>query len=313
MKPILTYGTKLYDVKRNLSIVLFLIDKCNYSCRYCGNKFPRTGYMLNLDKTYEELMKVSQMIDGKIFVDLLGGEPTLHPYFYSFCQKISQIDKFKISVYTNFSASREMYIDLFMKGIDIVPSWHSLPNDLDNSRFIDDVIYVAHHINRRMHSRVMYEPYASKQSIKAFNMLHANSKTDVEFSLLVDAPQFKVEYSDEQLDEYLKCQNEVHQENNDICLKFDDGSSKLVGYYDLFKNDDVDFRFWKCNAGMDTLYVHSNGNAYPCPKFYTDNKKPIFNIYEDGMKLLTHPLICTFKNSKCECDKEVMKQKVINA
>ena len=95
-------------------------------------------------------------------------------------------------------------------------------------------------------------------------------------------------------------------------MQFSDGTTTLVGYYDIFKNSNISFRFWKCNAGFDTIYIHSDGNAYTCPKFFTDNKKPLYNIYDVGIKMMPHPTICSFDRADCECDKEVKKKKVFD-
>ena len=310
--PILTYGTHLYDGKRNLIIVLFFSDRCNYNCKYCGNKFPRNNCQLDADYVYDQLVKLLQSINGKIFIEILGGEPTTHPQFYSFCQRLAQIPRFKTSVYTNFSSSTDMYIDLLQKGINIIPSWHSLPHDMRNRQFIDNVTRAAHAISKPLNVRVMYEPYAATQSIEAFNALYAHhNKMNIEFSLLVNSPRFKIDYTDEQMRQYLECQHLVYHENDDIFMKFDDASEKLVGYYDIFRNSNVSFRFWQCNAGMDTLYIHSDGYAYTCPKFFTDGKSPLYNIYDKGIQMVNHPTICSFKKADCECDKEVMKKKVL--
>ena len=310
--PILTYGTHLYDGKRNLIVVLFFSDRCNYNCRYCGNKFPRNNCQLDADYVYEQLIKLLQTIDGKIFIEILGGEPTTHPQFYAFCKKLSQVPRFKASVYTNFSGNLDEYIDLLNKGINIIPSWHSLQNDMHNTQFISNVIYAANSISQPLNVRIMYEPFAAKESIEAFHSLYAHhGKINIEFSLLVNSTRYEIKYTDEQMKQYLECQSLVYHENDDIFMKFADGETRIVGYYDIFRNDNVNFRFWQCNAGMDTLYIHSDGYAYTCPKFFTDDKKPLYNIYDKGIQMVDHPTICSFKKADCECDKEVMKKKVL--
>ena len=307
MKQIIsTYGTHLYDGNKNISIVLFIADRCNYSCVYCGNKFPRTNKCLDLTITYENIISLFQTINGKLFLDILGGEPLLHPDLYSFCQKLSQHKRIIISIYTNFSADKQMYIKLIQMGIHIVPSWHSLPNNLSNSKFIENVFYVANYTNTKISCRVMYEPFASTQSIDAFNQLNLNRNVNVEFSLLSDSQYFKIQYTSEQMYKYMKKQSIVNNKNNDICIVFNDGTTQMVGFYEIFKH--MNFRFWKCYAGVDSLYIHSDGNVYPCPKFYTDSKKPLFNMYQETISLVKRPLICTFKHADCECDKEIKKQ-----
>ena len=141
--PILTYGTKLYDGRKNLIVVLFFADSCNYNCAYCGNKFPRTNFKLDPNVVFKQLKSLLCTIDGDIFIEILGGEPTTHPGFYDFCKKLSSERRFKPSVYTNFSADEHMYVDLLECGINIIPSWHSIPSDRYNHAFVNKAIHVS--------------------------------------------------------------------------------------------------------------------------------------------------------------------------
>lgn len=313
IQPIITYGTNLYNGKRNLIVVLFFSDNCNYNCVYCGNKFPRTKLKLNTDLVYKYLTDLSETIDGKIFIEILGGEPTTHENFYEFCSKLALNKCFFTSVYTNYSADLDMYIDLYKKGINIIPSWHSLPNDRQNQKFIQKIIDTTKFIDKRINIRVMYEPEYNKYALNTFNTLYKyNNKLNIEFSLLVNSTTYRINYTKQQLDEYKICQEKVYHENDDIFIQYSDGSTKMIGYYDIFKNEDLSFRFWKCYAGIDTIYIHSDGNAYICPKFFTDNKKPLYNIYDiNAIKMRQHPTICPFSLAYCECDKEVKKEHTI--
>jgi len=313
MKPILTYGTKLYNGKKNLIVVLFFSDNCNYNCSYCGNKFPRTKLKLNTDLVYKYLEDLATTIDGQIFIEILGGEPTTHPNFDNFCKKLSKNNKFYVSVYTNYSASLSMYINLYKLGINIIPSWHSLPYDRHNNEFISKIIETTKYLDKRINIRIMYEPEYSDYAINAFNTLYMyKNKLNIEFSLLVDSTSYKINYTNEQLTKYKLCQEKVYHENDDIMIKYSNGIEKLIGYYDIFKNNELSFRYWKCFAGFDTIYIHSDGNAYTCPKFFTDSKPKLYNIYNvNGIKFKEHPTICPFDLAYCECDKEVKKERTI--
>ena len=131
-----------------------------------------------------------------------------------------------------------MYIDLYKKGINIIPSWHSLPNDRQNTSFINKIIETTKHIDKRINIRIMYEPDYSSFAINTFNTLYnLNDKLNIEFSLLVNSTTYNVNYTQYQLDNYKKCQDKVYHENDDIFIQYSDGSTKMIGYYDIFKNE----------------------------------------------------------------------------
>lgn len=62
---------------------------------------------------------------------------------------------------------------------------------------------------------------------------------------------------------------------------YDDGSIEKLSYNDMFLNDDFTFNLWKCNAGKDYLYIHTDGDAYPCQSYYESLQKPLFNIVRE--------------------------------
>ena len=311
---ICTYGTKLYNNnKQNVIIVLYIIDTCNYNCYYCGNKFPRIKYKLNLIKIYNYLRQILSIIDGNIYLDILGGEPTLHPQLNWFCEQISKHSRILASLYTNYSQDIDYYIKLFNQNINVIPSWHSIQSDRFNLNFINKIKQTIKILdNKIINLRIMYEDRFSKQSIEAFKQLYIEKNLNIEFSLLVNSLRTVVKYTNEQINEYQKFQEIVYHNNDDVIAKYSNNLEQRIGYYDIFKNKNITFKYWQCDAGKNELYIHCNGNVYPCPKFYTDNKQPLYNIYiNDGIIFKHKPLICTFSNAYCECDKDIKKQRVI--
>jgi hypothetical protein len=69
--------------------------------------------MLNLHKIEDVLKQIHTYTNKNIFLELIGGESTLHPDLISFCKRI--IDKQYIDtiyIYSNFSASINIYLEL---------------------------------------------------------------------------------------------------------------------------------------------------------------------------------------------------------
>ena len=65
-------------------MLVYIADVCNYNCEYCYNKKPRTGKLLDLDKLLQFLIDMQQKTKKRIAVELIGGEPTLHPGMLDF-------------------------------------------------------------------------------------------------------------------------------------------------------------------------------------------------------------------------------------
>ena len=63
-------------------------------------------------------------------------------------------------------------------------------------------------------------------------------------------------------------------------IEYNDGYVERLSYNDMFLNDDFTFHMWKCNAGKDYLYIHVNGDIYPCQSYYEGNRKKLYNMVD---------------------------------
>lgn len=76
-------------------------------------------------------------------MELIGGEPTLHPHLVDFFEKASLIPDIQLAVLTNLSFPIEYYLNLIDKHrVRIIPTWHSLPHDPANSKFLEKIMSV---------------------------------------------------------------------------------------------------------------------------------------------------------------------------
>lgn len=84
-----------------------ILDECNYSCAYCCAEHWRRGCSRRLDlDVFAAWLLRSAPAGRRVNLMLLGGEPTLHPGLLGFCRSNPS---FYIDVYTNFSASLDLY------------------------------------------------------------------------------------------------------------------------------------------------------------------------------------------------------------
>lgn len=80
MTPIINLEQKKY---KYINVTVNIIDNCNYTCNYCYNKDYRSNNILNLTALYNYILKTKL----NIALDILGGEPTLHPDLLIFVRR----------------------------------------------------------------------------------------------------------------------------------------------------------------------------------------------------------------------------------
>ena len=73
------------DRSNMIFILAYIIDVCNYNCAYCYNEKPRTNKVLDLNRLYAFLEYLQKRTKKNIDIELIGGEPTLHPNLIDFC------------------------------------------------------------------------------------------------------------------------------------------------------------------------------------------------------------------------------------
>jgi hypothetical protein len=99
----------------------------------------------------------------------------------------------------------------------------------------------------------------------------------------------------------------------DYICKFSDNTYNTISFYDvvyklLHNNMNYRFKYWKCNAGIDRLYIHSNGNIYSCQQYYSKKTAPLFNIASSIDNFKLKHVICPFET--CCCDFDIYKKKI---
>lgn len=282
------------DFQQKYYILAFVCDKCNYDCWYCYNKKPRSEKTINLDALYKFTDCINKIQNKDILLELIGGEPTLHPELYNFCKKAIN-NGISINIYTNFSQSVEFYEKLLYLGVNLYLSWHSL-----NNNFVDKFFQLNEHFKQQIFSSIMYEPNYSSLALQIFNSIPNNKCLT-----LIDAN--KTIYNEQQLFAYLNAK----YDKKESYLVRDDSQSYLISEEFLVNNKLNKFKNWKCNALKEGIYIHFNGNVYPCQNYMTNCSKCLTNIYcQDALYFMSfHSVICPF--DYCECGFSFTKSKKI--
>ena len=70
-------------------IIIELTNRCNFSCPFCYKNAQKNGNFLD----YNEIAKIYHLIRGKVkYIQLTGGEPTMHPDFEKIVELLTLSD-----------------------------------------------------------------------------------------------------------------------------------------------------------------------------------------------------------------------------
>ena len=185
--------------KRDLIFIkAYIIDQCNYDCLYCYNKRPRTDRSLDLNKLERFLDFAYNVTHRNIFLELIGGEPTLHKNLIDFCNVIHKKSYIHcIYIYSNFSVNIETYIELLqMKNIHLDLTWHSIKNDRMHKEFYSkakqllDIMSFYQDIKNNIAFNIMLEHNNIKYVMIIYKMLK-NITPFVDLSMVGDLNKIK--------------------------------------------------------------------------------------------------------------------------
>ena len=275
-----------FNFENEYYILAFITNRCNYKCWYCYNK-NEVFKDLNLDDLYVYIKKIQNCTRRRIILNFIGGEPTCHKKLLQFCTNIYD-NNISIEIITNFSNN----VDFFKKFPDNVKftvSFHAQWADVND--FVFKCIELKQMIQNII---VMFDKKNSFKSLNCYDMLVEKGFFNmVELNLIDD-----LKYSQHEKNEFMRRRsNSMSYISDNFNLQFNDIAS--------FNRQS--FKNWKCNAGIDTQYIHSDGKVYYCESYYSENKLPYTSIYAKDFKFINHPIICNCGN--CAGNYFIKKQK----
>ena len=296
--------------QHSIHLAAYVIDLCNYSCIYCYNRMPRTLNKLNLTKLLNFIKSLHAQTQREISIELIGGEPTLHPDLYQFCKDVSFLDYVNnILIFSNFSKDIDFYHSILSLSNKIMfdLSYHSLNNKINNA-YLFKINQIANidAFHGKFIASIMFEPENNfKYSKCAFDILPKDKigYANLDFRL-IKPYNLKFKYTPDQIKyfnslvkKYRKCKQEFN-------IVFDDGTEEIGSSELLDFDKSFQFKHWICNAGIDTYYIHHDTCIYVCQSYYIEGKQPMATI--DSFSLPSQPCICQCDN--CGCNWGIFKK-----
>lgn len=301
-----------------LSVEFVLGNVCNYKCHYC---FPGCNEGTHRWPDHDVILKNMQSLfsyyknKGKTFIDLkiIGGETTLWPYLEKFVNDIKLTTNVFVRISTNASRTISYWEDKSHLFDEITISVH---NEFAN---LDHIIKVANLIHEKQQSNlyvyVLMDPFNWQKSIDCFTYLQENSDG---WFLSIQPVLFdnSTIYSEKQL-EYLKSvkkrqSKDVKKIKPNLTVMFmEDGTVEPYDYKKIVLNNANNFYGYKCNLGVDRLYINIEGDIQGAcgEKVFNGALNVKDNKFEEKIKLLGElsPVTCT-KNI-CGCGAEIILNK----
>jgi len=253
-KPVRIYGREFYERPGRLAVLAYIVDRCGYRCDYCYNPRPRTGAAMDLRRLGDFVSQLVGAHGKHVYLDLIGGEVLEHPGLLEFVgQRVPDVE---YTVYSNFSKDVSEYRRLIAAGCGLILTYHP---HVDPEEFLEKFAHFdVSEYGKIVSVPIMYRPGLSGRSIYVFDQMKARFPDfkALDFSLLDPNPNFKdISYTEEEMAEFNARSSQSEIRNT--VIEYDDGSSEVVNDNYFFSHRGrLDFRFWKCNAGLDYLYVH---------------------------------------------------------
>lgn len=287
-------------------LTLFLHNVCNYSCSYC-NDYHRSGeyrWPENWDPYFELIENIKKQ-NKYIYVEVLGGEPTVWPKFQEFVDAISKDNVF-VEYATNASRTLRYWEKFKTQRAFVFLSWH---HEYANDEHFYNVAKIMQE-KASVSIPLMVLPNNFERAKTLFEKL---STLDVEIT-----PKFVrtsingttyFEYTDEQR---IWIQNTKHNKMKPFGidwkipqnLHFDGIPIKFMKVLDQGLHK---FKGYTCTAGIKRLMVEPNGNIKRCTKNVGGSLGNIFT----GYTLPDSPIVCDYEACPCKLDAVVEKWKTI--
>jgi len=308
-------------------ILWSLWDKCNYRCSYCTpwNYAGNLSNWLTLDKAIEVVDSIHEhYIEklGKKFVQIsfTGGEPTLFRRFKELCQFIHEKNIF-LGITTNGSRDWNYWSEISSLFQTISISYH--PQFSNDDALLNLLIQMEKSpqtclpaVRLMMHSNLELWSKCVEFSKKLKEHL---TNWAIEFTRIQNdfgEGMTPVHYTEDQLAFLVSSQFEEkiaergliprNQIVIDQMAYYENGSEFRLRTNDLLNRDEIYFKGWSCDAGLESLFIGPSGGVYRAG-CKVDGEIGSFGEAQK-FELPSQGVICPFK--KCSCTSDISISKV---
>ena len=224
----------------------FLTNWCNYSCTYCSEVtrlIPQFSKATSPGK-YKLVLSRLKSLNHPFIIELIGGEPTLHPAIEEILTELNAMPNCKeVQLITNLSRPLHFYqsiISLSLGKLKILASFHP---EHYKSEWLDRVLALK---NNRLSVtlNLIDQPQHWPLTIETINTLLDN-KVVFAYNILSPTPKWNPNYTQEfynTFNPYI----DNGQYNESISYTFEDGSSTVLHESEIIEKGLHQLKGYKC-------------------------------------------------------------------
>jgi organic radical activating enzyme len=252
-----------------------LHDRCTYDCSYCppGNK-SGTDSWLNLhtlDKFCDSLENHVRQIDPnfKIKVLFTGGEPTVWKDFGVLVNRLSDRG-WSLLVNSNGSRTDRWWKEYAEKFSTIILSYHS--EFVNDDEFIKKLKICEESTKTTVNLMLNPDPEFFKKSLTASERIKKETKfisvTHYKIQHTFGLQEIKVPHYTEEQEKIIESITDYHPSlpnyykilSDNYYTKLSNGSVQKLDAVDLLNNKLVNFKDWRCQVGLESVFIDSKGD-----------------------------------------------------
>ncbi|MEI0799614.1 radical SAM protein [Brachyspira intermedia] len=239
-----------------------ITKKCNYYCEYCSqgkaNKLNKDLKHAD-DEVIDGFINFIQRLPEKYIIQLIGGEPFMHPKFFEIAERISELGN-KITILTNMFFSFEhfkKFIDITNNNLKFIHGALHIDQIKNLDENIENIIKINDYLNDKSKLRIVTVVEEKKiDIIKKISIIFKENNVDyipirmIENSILHKYPKEIEDFINSNYNEY----NENMKKNKQL------------------KTDKI-----MCYAGSKLFHVVEDGTILRC--WTHQYKRPEFDSF----------------------------------
>jgi len=189
-------------------INLYFNTICNFKCSYCYEKNNNWGNELSLVNFLKIINKL-KYINNDIIINIMGGEPTIHPQFNLFINHLKKLKNIKQLIlytngtnqninYNNFNKIYNAYHSSFSSLSNIITHKNNHLYIFENVKNMNEVIYYCKDYNISYSIRKIFKTSKNYIGFKCYNKTF-----NINFDSTIIHECSEIEYSVKELNNYI--------------------------------------------------------------------------------------------------------------
>ena len=314
--------TPVYNKPYNI-VEWTLHNVCNYDCSFCGSEFKSgSKKWLTLDEykiAVDRIIEESKSMDKLVWFKITGGEPTLFPKLIELISYIKQLGAY-VSMISNGSRTLRWWKELSEANCldTLMISYH--PEQCNNPQHVINVANLFNSTSTFVYYSITTIPEYFDAATMAHNKILEECNTITSSLALIIDNQGPNKYSSIQLEKikntsiikskkwdftnkWKNIPKDCWYGTSEIDVLYDDGSEKVVHGAYLLKNQQNNYKNWKCNIGINVIkIIHDTVYRGVCQSGIPKN------IFTNSV-FYNNSIICSHESCNCVLDITVEKIK----